>query len=326
MTPAPSFRRGYRVSAELASKGRPSRLALAAAEYGAAWARGDLQIRLAFLDPDHLDAERGQANAAMGELLRQTGGLDAVRLKLALSIYWIAKLQPEYSIAPPAFYFADLLDLLDPRNKGVRRVREGLRALRDLGLIQLTSQRPEPSRITLLHEDLSGAAYTRPDGKTPRDRYLSIPAAMWTSGWMAALSGPALVAWLIIRANTPFGTDADVDGEPIWLSRSRVLRYQISRETWETGCRELIHYGLLDRRINTTRGTPEDYHGFLAQEKEYSAIARYDFGPRTTGSEPGTFSRRVSLRLRLDGLNRRVAPESWQQLNTTTGGPEDVMF
>lgn len=224
---------------------RPSEQALTAAHEAATWVDGwFLRLRLGFLHQAH--RERGDLGPPpMAQLLRATGGLDAVRLKLALSCIWLAMHQPRPEIAPEPRFWADLLDLPDPATRGTRRVREGLTYLRTLGLIETKRRGPAPSLIRLRREDGCGSSYHRPDGASPEDYYLGVPAELWTKGWLAALSGPALASLLIAMSAQPFRDPT----APVWLTGERLAAYDVSADTWQAGLRELEQFGLAHRDI-----------------------------------------------------------------------------
>lgn len=224
---------------------RPSDRALRAAREAVAWADGfDLRLRLGFLRQDHRRRPES-ASPPMAQLLRATGGLDAVRLKLAVSCIWLAMRQRRPEIAPQPRFWADLLDLSDPSRRGTRRVRDGLVHLRKLSLIDTERQGPAPSLIRLRREDGSGDLYQRPRGDDPTDYYFHVPVEFWTNGWLAALSGPAIAALLIAMSAQSFHA-AD---EPIWLTGHRFAAYDLSADTWQAGLRELAHFRLVHREV-----------------------------------------------------------------------------
>jgi hypothetical protein len=93
-------------------------------------------------------------------------------------------------------------------------------------------------RVTLLREDGSGQAYTRPDGKTLADRFLKLPNAYWTDGWCDKLTLPAL-AMLLVALSEKHGFELPTEKVPAW--------YGWSADTAERGLAELETHGLLGK-------------------------------------------------------------------------------
>lgn len=260
----------------------------------------DLVLRLGFLDPDY-QLRPGSTSPILTDLMR-TSSRSAVALKLALSVIWVAQRMPDHQTEAPAWFWAELLGLANPKDNGSRRIRAALDTLQDARLILTKAQQPLPTRITLCREDGSLDAagnpvpYTMPDptqegieGRT--DRYARIPEGLWRHGWLAALRGAALTSLVLLIANHDFRNRH----KPIWLSGTRLEHYQISSDTWQAGLRELEHYKLIEREV--TRTAPDRYANL-----------------QLAASTQGVYTARTDVTVnwsRLDGTN--PTPEMWRQ-------------
>lgn len=274
----------------MVTRERPSDVAVAAAAFASKeFAVGGLQLRFGFLDPER---RSGTYRAPMASLLSQTGGRDAVRLKLALALTWMAGGNSP-TLEAPAYFYADLLDLDDAKTNGARRIRAGLTALQKLKLVELSEQRPQPTAVTVLREDGSRRPYTRPTGSD--DLYIAIPAQFFTEGWMSTLGGPAITAWLILRANQPF---TGPNRHLLWLARSRVTSYGISRDTWETGTQELERRGLIERDVQNRPALV----GNTADPTSRAQLYRAGSALRSRAPGSGNFRRRVTITVHEDRL------------------------
>jgi hypothetical protein len=142
-----------------------------------------------------------------------------------------------YTLSPmPAASYARLLGLEEPTTLGARRVSEALKWLAGAQLIAVEQAgRGRPPEITIL--DPSGGGGERP---TREGRYITVPIAMWSQGWIATLSGRALAVYVVLRELTggrPDGASADL---------YRKQEYGLSDDTWSRACEELQQLGLLD--------------------------------------------------------------------------------
>jgi hypothetical protein len=93
--------------------------------------------------------------------------------------------------------------------------------------------------VTLLREDGSGAAYTRPDGRVEADRFLRLPTTFWTSGFAARIDVPGLAMLLTIAREKPWSR-FPAERTPEW--------YGWSPDTTLRGLKQLQGLGLIERR------------------------------------------------------------------------------
>lgn len=188
-----------------------------------------------------------------------------VRLKLELSFLWFAA-NPPHDLAYPARAWALLLGLEDPEGRGTRRVRQAIGALAAAGLVSVQPRAGQPNRIVLLDEGGTGAPYVLPgeaysksrgSGQEWRHRYVQLPDTLWTSGWMATLSGAAvamlLVLYVELGQNNPRSTD-------LWFSPARADKlYGLSEDTRSKGLRELRAAGLISARKRSASRNALDF-------------------------------------------------------------------
>ena len=185
-----------------------------------------------------------------------------MKLKLLLSMLWIAVAAP-YDVTQPARVWAELLGLDDPEKKGAARVNAAVRRLVEGQFLEAEKRKGLPSRLILRDETGNGDVYTHPgshwepkkgSSKKPKNapRYTQIPATLWTNGWIAALSAPA-VAMLLILLEQSKGKNFD----GMWFAPSvAAKRYGISEVTRRKGIDELAAFRLITvDRIPVGRGT-----------------------------------------------------------------------
>lgn len=188
------------------------------------------------------------AAAPMAQLVRVGGRGGAVLLKLYVALIWRSSAAP-FDSALPARKWAELLALPDPAHGGARRVTDAIKTLEAHQLISVESRPGEPSRITLLHESGSGAAYELPRGGVG-DHYFQIPAQMWLDGDIQRLSAPGLAMLMAVL------TDQSHPGATVWWSTTRFPgRFGLSPATRSRGTKELVDAGLLTvhrKSISTT--------------------------------------------------------------------------
>lgn len=195
----------------------------------------------------------GRWRPPLARLLRRTGGLDAVGVKLAVTAFWMARAAPEFEIAEPAATWARLLDLPAPDSSGARRVRAAMSTLEDLWLIETTSRPPRPTLLRLRREDGTGRGYTLPQPKEAgtSDYFFRVPAVLWSGGWLSGLSGPALTVLLVVLSRRNF----EPPYPPVWMTQRQVREeHGLSYRTWWEGVRELEEFHLLDRFTQTRKG------------------------------------------------------------------------
>lgn len=181
----------------------------------------------------------------LAEILRSGRG-GAIRLKLYLSVLWIAAGKP-HIIQSSAQAWATLLDLEDPTGKAARQVRSSFRWLKERHLIEVSENPGVGSTIKLLSDLGRGDEYSVPGLSLsearrtghpgdPRDFYVGLPDVFWTQGWIHVLSGPA-VAMLLILLDVRRGQDPS---RALWFSpRVAEERYTLSEETRAKGIGEL---------------------------------------------------------------------------------------
>ncbi|UWE10207.1 hypothetical protein [Actinacidiphila bryophytorum] len=95
--------------------------------------------------------------------------------------------------------------------------------------------------VTLLREDGSGEPYTRPDGKTPADRFINIPSTFWTSGYDEQVDVPSLALLLTVAKEKPW-CELPADKAPAW--------YGWSEDTHLRGLQKLLELKLVERRAH----------------------------------------------------------------------------
>lgn len=226
----------------------------------------------------------GPTSSPLAQTLRGGRGGE-VRLKLLLAFLWFAS-APPYDLTYPARAWATLLDLPDPTGRGVRRVNEAIKWLEGSRFITVENRPGAANRVRLLREDGSGRDYLTPSeayqtqqaaaGKnaartaaTNPDRYIKIPEAAWTSGWIAVLTPAAVAMFLIQLAELGGGAS---DTTTLWLSPSRFKeRYGLSEDTQTKGLRELRAAGLI-----TVRRQPVSRDVFDAQRRRNVYRLRLD--------------------------------------------------
>ena len=193
----------------------------------------------------------------MARILRGGGGRGGVtRLKLFLSLLWLARGRPDPVFAYPAAQLASLLGLPSPAGAGARRIHEALRWLESHGFVALERRAGDAAHIHVLDDAGSGKAYQEPGARvahlpkrSPQREphyYVRLPREFWTEGWVSHLSGAAVAMYL-----AALHQQRGREGETVWIS-PRIGRehYDLSDETRSKGLGELVNLGLLnlDRR------------------------------------------------------------------------------
>lgn len=210
--------------------------------------RIDAPVRKAFVRPmtEAMGAEAPMAKIYSG------GRSGVVALKLYLALLWRCS-APPFSTDKPARAWATMLDLEDPEDKGVRRIKAAMRTLADHNLIDLAGQAGYPNIVTLRDESGSGAPYGLPSSaysyakansatneELAAQTYFKVPQRLWTEGYLQTLKGPGLVMLLILLA------EQGGEGVKIWFSTEEFpKRYNISHKTRAAGTKELVGMGLL---------------------------------------------------------------------------------
>ncbi|PRY67696.1 hypothetical protein B0I08_106304 [Glaciihabitans tibetensis] len=203
-------------------------------------------IRSSFLGPSLLENQP----SPVARLLRGGRGGGVVKIKLLISILWIAVSEP-YDVSFSARTWATLLGLSEPETKGASRVNAALRRLVEQQFLDSEPSPGLPPRLRLLEETGRGRPYI-PPGKVlvearqkeidalDENRYFKVPNEIWTNGWIARLSGPGFVMLLVLL-------DLASGRKPtnLWLSPKQAeRRYQLSDETRSKGFDELVELGI----------------------------------------------------------------------------------
>lgn len=242
---------GYQLYFDRFTYRRPRPLALAAAGHVARRNHNrPLPLRRAFAErPDN-----SEGLTPLARLLRGGRG-GSVRLRLYLSYLWLGA-APPHELIYPARAWAELLDLDDPETAGARRVADAVRWLEKNKLIAVTNRAGAPNVIRLLSDTGNGNAYETPGSAFNRlrgksdaaqiHRYIQLPPALWTSGWMAVLSPAALAMLIILRIQVGA---KDPDTEEVWIAPDYAAKaFLLSEETRTRGIRELQYAGLIGVR------------------------------------------------------------------------------
>jgi hypothetical protein len=208
--------------------------------------RGSVPLRAGFIEsPSPL------VIPPLASLMRGGRGGE-VKVKVLLSILWTATAAP-YSVRRGARVWASLIGLPDPEGKGAARVNDALRTLTKENYLKSDRRTGKTAELTLLSELKTGADYSHPGeawaavkGADPKirrrtQRYVNLPVSLWTSGWIAALSGPGL-AMLLILMSSARGRKL----ENLWFTPQVASdRYALSETTRARGIEELQRYGLV---------------------------------------------------------------------------------
>jgi len=188
-----------------------------------------------------------------------------VKLKLLLSVLWIAASEP-YDVTMPGRIWAQLIGLPDPAGRGTHRISAATRQLNDKSFVRTEKRPGEPTRIVLLDETGTGGSYTSPGQRVAQlrraaedfehDRYFRVPKEFWTNGWIAVVDGPATAMLLVLLSLAAGRSD-----EEIWIAPEVAdRRFHLSPETRKKGFDRLRDIGLVEvrrrpvtRQLDTTR-------------------------------------------------------------------------
>lgn len=175
-----------------------------------------------------------------------------MRLKVLLTAIWLtteSRTKNKPYIDYPLATWAEMCGL-NPEPAALRRVSDAISRLRSDEYFRVEVRPGQASRIFLLQEDGSEGLHTFP--KDAPHGYLKIPAGLWVSQWIAALSGTAIWALLILlveRAET----------KPRWFPpRMTHDWYGISADTLSKGVKELEGFGLASTKRQRIRESPPD--------------------------------------------------------------------
>lgn len=223
---------------------------LVAAQLSERIGRGGAQIR-----NDFIVARSAAEPPAMTRLLRGGRGGGAVKLKVLLSMLWVAVAEP-HDVTEPARVWATLIGLEDPAGRGAARVNAAIRTLTDAGYLRVDRRVGRPSRLFLMDETGNGENYTKPsaywapgvvrsDAVSDRYRYTGLPSDFWVNGWICVLSGSAVAMYLALLQQANLRS-----GEPtrhhFWFSPSvAARRYGLTDITRSKALRELEKHQLI---------------------------------------------------------------------------------
>jgi hypothetical protein len=209
-------------------------------------------IRLGFIRASSAGAVPPMIRMLRGGYDDRHGRGGELRLKVYLSMLWLASGEG-HTVSFPAYAWAHLLGLDDAAGK--RRVQDAISWLATEKFVVVERRPGQSSIIQVRKEDGSGAEYTKPyklgdgDGPPKQPKYRRLDEAWWTKGWMAALSGAALVTWLAFLDDE----GAEI-GSSRWISTSQTkTKYALSLDTRKKGIGELLDWGLLDKSIGKPR-------------------------------------------------------------------------
>lgn len=200
----------------------------------------------------------------LARLLRGGGGKGgAARLKLYLSMLWLARNEDSPRFDYPAHQWARLLGFDKPDAAGARRIQQALRWLDEEAFVRLQHRQGASSAIHLLTDAGTGRPYVAPGPAMKRlsraekqeHLYVQMPAGLWTNGWVMELSGTAIAMYLVLLHERR-GED-----RAVWLSpRIGRERYDLSDETRRKGLNELAAHRLISvRRRPVHQGLFEDH-------------------------------------------------------------------
>lgn len=211
----------------------------------------DAPIRTAFIEA----RRRTDPDPRLAQILRGNRGGGAVRLKLELSVLWIA-VGEGHEVRYPLRLWAELLGLDNENGQGARRVANAFGWLESAGLVRSERRPGVETAYWPMEETRSNRAYTIPgvrisstkdESERRQHRYVKLPAQMWTSGWIAELSGAAIAMLLILLTQAWPNADRE-----IWFSPSFAdQRFRLSEDTRRRGLRELERADLIRLRRRT---------------------------------------------------------------------------
>lgn len=175
-------------------------------------------------------------NPAVPPLAGIIRGGGALRLKTYMTVLMMATQAPhETKVA--SSHIAELLFLDDPATAGARKVSKAFRDLEGRALVERTREAGHTPKTLVLRPDGSGSRDWS-DQKLG-DHYVSLPAALWTRGWIVALSGRALAMLLIMKEVTGGRKGA------AYVPGIRKRQYALSDDFWTGATKELVAAGLL---------------------------------------------------------------------------------
>lgn len=157
-----------------------------------------------------------------------------------------------HTTAFPLADYAVVIGLDKPKAAGSAAVRRGIQYLESERLVRADRRKGTVPTLQLRREDGTDQAYTLPaDSRTanPEGRYMTLPPTLWTNGWMAALSGRALLVLLALVVQQ----DLDPTGTVFVAPSIRDGLYGLTEDTFSRGAFELEYYGLVTRIVAPAR-------------------------------------------------------------------------
>lgn len=188
-----------------------------------------------------------------------------LRLKLHMTLVMRATKAPHTLTKYTTRYLARLLNL--PVDTGHRRVNDALKWLKSEQLVidvALTDGKPG---WQLLKPDGSGDPW-----EVNESRWVGVPFALWSNGWILALSGRELAVLLALLERN--GGSKEPDGE--MLGGYRKPQYGLSDDTWTRATQKLEELGLL--KITTVKWGNEEFERRIRK--------RYRIAKKTLSEQP----------------------------------------
>jgi hypothetical protein len=219
-----------------------------ASEFARRLRERDAQIRTAFVEA----RRRTDPDPRLTEILRGNRGGGGVRLKLELSILWIA-VGEGHEVRYPLRLWAELLGLDPSDGRGSRRVANAFTWLEDAGLVRSERRLGVETAYWPMEETRRGREYSIPgaritstdnDAERRQHQYIKVPVELWTCGWIADLSGAAIAMLLILLTQAWPNTDREIWFSPTFADE----RFRLSEDTRRRGLRELEGASLIRMR------------------------------------------------------------------------------
>ncbi|TFE54712.1 hypothetical protein E3E14_07220 [Streptomyces sp. ICN441] len=176
--------------------------------------------------------------------------------------------------------WATLLDLRDPATAGARRISDAQAWLVENQFIEIVSQMGRPNQVLVLDESGDGQPYVAPGAAARKEatesafgavlhRYVQIPRAFWTSGYLTVLSSAGVAMFLALLCERgPAAND-----EALWFSpKDAERRFALSEDTRSKGLRELAEAGLV--RTKRRPINPADFEVVHVRNVHYLDLDR----------------------------------------------------
>ena len=177
------------------------------------------------------------------------------RLALLLSLIWVAS-GKDHSTTRPASFWARLLGMPDPGERGARTINATWAELERRGFVKVQrgAHSGDVSKITLLDESASGAPYRIPTG-SEGDWYIRVPENLWLAPVLAPeVTGPGLALYLVALRTYGLARNKDRLTFPAGTFHDR---YGLSESTRKKGLKNLDEHLILTR----TSSVVDDFGG-----------------------------------------------------------------